>query len=180
MPPKGPESSPADWSRSKSSRSRAIRRLVIWYRRNAAVTTLVDSATSSASAAGNVAGTMVSGAGTVASSVLQPLVFDPLRRLQGGSIDTIEERDRLWVAVDGMGGDHAPGSILEGCLQAIERLPLKIKFIGEHDRVLAAARTLQLSEVSQRIARDLAREAEAQAVTDWVTAAMARYEVRRS
>ena len=85
---------------------------------------------------------MVSGAGTVASSVLQPLVFDPLRRLQGGGIDTIEERDRLWVAVDGMGGDHAPGSILDGCLQAIERLPLKIKFIGEHDRVLAAARTL--------------------------------------
>jgi len=42
------------------------------------------------------------------------------------------------------------------------------------------ARTLELSEVSQRIARDLDREAEAQAVTDWVTAAMARYEVRRS
>ena len=42
------------------------------------------------------------------------------------------------------------------------------------------SRTLQLSEVSQRIARDLAREAEAQAVTDWVTTAMARYEVRRS
>ncbi len=41
-------------------------------------------------------------------------------------------------------------------------------------------RTLQLSEVSQRIARDLAREAEAQAVTDWVTEAMARYEVSRS
>ena len=115
MPPKGPESSPADWSRGKNSRPRAIRRLVIWYRRNAAVTTLVDSATSSATAAGNVAGnvaeTMVSGAGTVASSVLQPLVFDPLRRLQGGSIDSIDERDRLWVAVDGMGGDHAPGSI---------------------------------------------------------------------
>ena len=153
MPPKGPENSPADWSRGKNSRPRAIRRLVIWYRRNAAVTTLVDSATSSATAAGNVAGnvaeTMVSGAGTVASSVLQPLVFDPLRRLQGGSIDSIEERDRLWVAVDGMGGDHAPGSILEGCLQAIERLPLKIKFIGERDRVLAAAETLQLRDQLQ-------------------------------
>ena len=42
------------------------------------------------------------------------------------------------------------------------------------------ARTLQMSEVNERIARDLAREAEAQAVTDWVTAAMTRYEVRRS
>ena len=42
------------------------------------------------------------------------------------------------------------------------------------------ARTLELGEVSQRIARDLDREAEAQAVTDWVTTAMARYEVRRS
>jgi|TARA_B100001939_G_scaffold118887_1_gene103192 glycerol-3-phosphate acyltransferase PlsX len=113
---------------------------VIWYRRNAAVTTLVDGATSSASAAGNVAG-------TVASSVLQPLVFDPLRRLQGGD-DTaeIEDRDRLWVAVDGMGGDHAPGPILEGCLQAIERLPLRIRFIGETDRVLAAAAALELGD----------------------------------
>ena len=112
---------------------------MIWYRRNAAVTTLVDSATSSASAAGTVAN-------TVASSVLQPLVFDPLRRLQGGSSESIDEGDRLWVAVDGMGGDHAPGPILEGCLQAIERLPLKIKFIGESDRVLAAAEALQLGE----------------------------------
>ena len=113
---------------------------MIWYRRNAAVTTLVDGATSSASAAGNVAG-------TVASSVLQPLVFDPLRRLQGGD-DTaeIEDRDRLWVAVDGMGGDHAPGPILEGCLQAIERLPLRIRFIGETDRVLAAAAALELGD----------------------------------
>ncbi|QNI95652.1 glycerol-3-phosphate acyltransferase PlsX [Synechococcus sp. A15-127] len=113
---------------------------MIWYRRNAAVTTLVDGATSSASAAGNVAG-------TVASSVLQPLVFDPLRRLQGGD-DTaeIEDRDRLWVAVDGMGGDHAPGPVLEGCLQAIERLPLRIRFIGETDRVLAAAAALQLGD----------------------------------
>ena len=42
------------------------------------------------------------------------------------------------------------------------------------------ARTLELSEVSERIARDLDREAETQAVTDWVTTAMARYEVRRS
>ena len=113
---------------------------MIWYRRNAAVTTLVDGATSSASAASNVAG-------TVASSVLQPLVFDPLRRLQGGD-DTAEinDRDRLWVAVDGMGGDHAPGPILEGCLQAIERLPLRIRFIGETDRVLAAAAALQLGD----------------------------------
>ena len=140
MAPKGPDSSPAEGPRSKSSRPRAIRRLVIWYRRNAAVTTLVDGATSSASAAGNVAG-------TVASSVLQPLVFDPLRRLQGGD-DTaeIEDRDRLWVAVDGMGGDHAPGPILEGCLQAIERLPLRIRFIGETDRVLAAAAALELGD----------------------------------
>ena len=88
MPPKGPDSSPADGPRSKNSRPRAIRRLVIWYRRNAAVTTIVDSATSSANVAGSMAGTVaesvVSGAGTVASSVLQPLVFDPLRRLQTG------------------------------------------------------------------------------------------------
>ena len=102
------------------------------------MTTIVDSAASSASAAGTVAGNVVSGAGTVASSVLQPLVFDPLRRLQGGNDeDEINDADRLWVAVDGMGGDDAPGPILEGCLQAIERLPLKIRFVGEQDRVRA-------------------------------------------
>ena len=140
MPPKDPDSSRTPESRSKSNRPRAIRRLVIWYRRNAAVTSLVDTATSSASAAGTVAG-------TVANSMLQPLVFDPLRWLQGNTDDEeIQDADRLWVAVDGMGGDHAPGPILEGCLEAIDRLPLKIRFVGETDTVLEAADALGLSE----------------------------------
>ena len=113
---------------------------MIWYRRNAAGTSLVDTATSSASAAGTVAG-------TVANSMLQPLVFDPLRWLQGNTDDEeIQDADRLWVAVDGMGGDHAPGPILEGCLEAIDRLPLKIRFVGETDKVLEAADALGLSD----------------------------------
>ena len=140
MPPKDPDSSRTPESRSKSNRPRAIRRLVIWYRRNAAVTSLVDTATSSASAAGTVAG-------SVANSMLQPLVFDPLRWLQGNTDDEeIQDADRLWVAVDGMGGDHAPGPILEGCLEAIDRLPLKIRFVGETDKVLEAADALGLSD----------------------------------
>jgi glycerol-3-phosphate acyltransferase PlsX len=140
LPPKDPDSSRTPESRSKSNRPRAIRRLVIWYRRNAAVTSLVDTATSSASAAGTVAG-------TVANSMLQPLVFDPLRWLQGNTDDEeIQDADRLWVAVDGMGGDHAPGPILEGCLEAIDRLPLKIRFVGETDKVLEAADALGLSD----------------------------------
>ena len=140
MPPKDPDSSRTPESRSKSNRPRAIRRLVIWYRRNAAVTSLVDTATSSASAAGTVAG-------SVANSMLQPLVFDPLRWLQGNTgDDELQDADRLWVAVDGMGGDHAPGPILEGCLEAIDRLPLKIRFVGETDKVLAAADALGLSD----------------------------------
>ncbi|MEY3757030.1 MAG: phosphate acyltransferase PlsX, partial [Cyanobacteriota bacterium] len=95
---------------------------MIWYRRNAAVTSLVDTATSAAntagtvagaavSGAGSVAGAAVSGAGSMAGAVLTPLVFDPLRRLQRGSGNgedgTINDADRLWVAVDGMGGDYA-------------------------------------------------------------------------
>ncbi len=170
---KDPDSSKALEPRSKTNRPRAIRRLVIWYRRNAAVTSLVDSATSSATAAGNVAGTVVSSAGSVAGnvagtvvssagsvmtnagsmagSVLQPLVFDPLRRLQGGGIGNedldIQDRDRLWVAVDGMGGDYAPGPILEGCLQAVQRLPLRIKFVGESEKVLEAAHAMGLEEL---------------------------------
>ena len=145
MLPKDPDSARTPESRSKSNRPRAIRRLVIWYRRNAVVTSFVDSATTSASAATSVAETVVTGAGSVASQVLQPLVFDPLRRLQGGDEQSeINDADRLWVAVDGMGGDDAPGPILDGCLQAIDRLPLKVRFVGERERVLAAAEKLEL------------------------------------
>ena len=161
MPPTDPEFSSADSQKGKNNRPRAIRRLVIWYRRNAAVTTLVDTAANSASAAGNVAGTVVSSAGSVVSSagnmagsVLQPLVFDPLRRLQGGESALqeagIPDASRLWVSVDGMGGDHAPGAILDGCLQALQRLPLKIKFVGETHKVLQAAKDMQIEELLAR------------------------------
>ena len=144
MPPKDPELNPASTPRTKPRRSKAVRRLVIWYRRNAAVTSLVGTATTSANAAGSMAGSVTSMAG----SMLQP-VMDPLRRLQGGVPgDDIEinDQDRIWVAVDGMGGDHAPGPILEGCLQAIERLAVRIRFVGETDRVLEAAAASGLSE----------------------------------
>ncbi len=153
LPPKDPDSTKALSQRNKTYRPRAIRRLVIWYRRNAAVTTIVDTAANSASAAGNVAGSMVSSASSVAESVLQPLLFDPLRRLQGGDSNSLEdsfrESERLWIAVDGMGGDLAPGAILEGCLQALQRLPLRIKFVGETDKVLAEAKAKQLEELLQ-------------------------------
>lgn len=49
-------------------------------------------------------------------------------------------------------------------------------FIEEFEQV----RTLSLDEVGVRIERDLAREGEEQAVSDWVEQAMAGYEVRRS
>lgn len=54
---------------------------------------------------------------------------------------------------------------------------------GEHYvyvQAFAAPRTRALEEVSERIARDLIREAEAQSIQDWVENAMARYEVQRS
>ena len=64
----------------------------------------------------STAGTAAGAAGAAAHTVLQPLVFDPLRRLQqgAGGVDgeAINDADRLWVAVDGMGGDYAPGPIL--------------------------------------------------------------------
>ncbi len=142
----------------RSSRPRAIRRLVIWYRRNAAVTTIVDTATNSASAAGNVAGTVVSSAssvvtnaGSMAGNMLQPLVFDPLRRLQSSESELgqthLSKKDYLWIAVDGMGGDNAPGPILEGCIEALERLPIKIKFVGESDKIEKATQTLGLKDI---------------------------------
>ncbi len=160
MPPKEPE--------KRAKPSRAIRRLVIWYRRNAAVTSLVGTATSASTMAGSVAGAAVSGAGSVAGAatsaahtVLTPLVFDPLRRLQrglGGPDENtpINDADRLWVSVDGMGGDHAPGPILEGCLQAVERLPLRVRFVAETRPLRAAVLELGLEEqLNQAIARGL-------------------------
>jgi len=165
LPPKEPDSGerrPAPY-RTRTGRtkpSRAIRRLVIWYRRNAAVTTLVDTASAlvdTASAAGNVAGSVAGAAGSVAGaatsvagSVLQPLVFDPLRRLQQGpgGVETLAVGDveRLWVAVDGMGGDHAPGPILEGCLRAVELLPLRVRFVAETGPLQKAIRTMGLQD----------------------------------
>ncbi len=169
MPPKEPESDLRASRRAKPSR--AIRRLVIWYRRNAAVTSLVDTATSSAStaasAAGSVAGSVASAAGSVAGSVastagsmagsmastagsvLHPLVIDPLRRLQlGGGEEpiAIAPGQRLWVAVDGMGGDHAPGPILEGCLDAVRRLPLRVRFVAETAALERAVASMGLAD----------------------------------
>ncbi|MEB3235554.1 MAG: phosphate acyltransferase PlsX [Cyanobacteriota bacterium] len=167
MPQKDPDAGSLQGRRNKPNRT--IRRLVIWYRRNAAVTTLVDTAASAAGVAGNVAeaagsvagsvvsgagsvaGSMVSGAGVMAGSVLEPLVFDPLRRLQRGlggpgEDNPINDADRLWVAVDGMGGDHAPGPILEGCLQAVERLPLRVRFVAEAERLQEAVSAMGLTE----------------------------------
>ena len=54
---------------------------------------------------------------------------------------------------------------------------------GQHYIFIEAfepSRTLELEEVRVRIERDLVREGEERAVVDWVEAAMAGYEVRRS
>ena len=181
-------------TQNKLNKSRAIRRLVIWYKRNSAVTSLVDTAANSAVTATNVAGNMVSGAGSVvstasnvasnvagnvagnvvssaesvvntASSVvsnasslakntLQPLVFDPLKRLQNSENFTNKQEDtnaeRIWIAVDGMGGDHAPAPILEGCLDAINRFPINIKFVGEIEKVRNEAVRIGLLDLLEK------------------------------
>jgi len=161
LPPK-PSDAPGHGSSNRRGRPRAIRRLVIWYRRNAAVTSLVGTATATANAAGSMAGSMAgSAAGAAAdaaNTVLQPLVFDPLRRLQrgvGGSEGTpINDAERLWVAVDGMGGDHAPGPILEGCLRAVRLLPLRVKFVAETAPLAAAVAELELGEELEAAQRE--------------------------
>lgn len=135
---------------------------MIWYRRNAAVTSLVGTATATASGAASgavsVAGSMAGAATNVAGSVLQPLVFDPLRRLQQGSHTgaAIDDRQRLWVAVDGMGGDHAPGPILEGCLRAVALLPLRIRFVAEPEPLRQAVTAMGLGqELEEAVQRGL-------------------------
>lgn len=37
------------------------------------------------------------------------------------------------IAVDAMGGDHAPGVIIEGAMQALEENPLSITLVGQED-----------------------------------------------
>ena len=175
---------------SSIKKSRAIRRLVIWYKRNSAVTSIVDTAANSALTASNVAGNVVSGAGSVVSTAsnvagnvagnvvssaesvvntasnvvssassiakntLQPLVFDPLKRLQNSdnfrSKEDVPNSERIWIAVDGMGGDYAPVPILEGCLDAISRFPINIKFVGKIEKVRYAAERVGLIDLLEK------------------------------
>ena len=175
---------------SSIKKSRAIRRLVIWYKRNSAVTSIVDTAANSALTASNVAGNVVSGAGSVVSTAsnvagnvagnvvssaesvvntasnvvssassiakntLQPLVFDPLKRLQNSdnliSKEDVPNSERIWIAVDGMGGDYAPVPILEGCLDAINRFPINIKFVGKIEKVRYEAERVGLIDLLEK------------------------------
>ncbi len=183
---------------SSIKKSRAIRRLVIWYKRNSAVTSIVDTAANSAvtasNVAGNVAGNVVSSAGSVVSTAsnvasnvagnvagnvvssaesvvntasnvvssassiakntLQPLVFDPLKRLQNSdnliSKEEVPNSERIWIAVDGMGGDYAPVPILEGCLDAISRFPINIKFVGKIEKVRYEAERVGLIDLLEK------------------------------
>ncbi len=175
---------------SLNKKSRAIRRLVIWYKRNSAVTSIVDTAANSAVTASNVAGNVVAGAGSVvstasnvagnvagnvvssaesvvntASSVvssassiakntLQPFVFDPFKRLQNSdnliTKEEVSNSERIWIAVDGMGGDYAPVPILEGCLDAISRFPINVKFVGKIEKVRYEAEKVGLIDLLEK------------------------------
>ena len=157
---------------SSIKKSRAIRRLVIWYKRNSAVTSIVDTAANSAVTASNVAGNVagnvvssaesvvntasnvVSSASSIAKNTLQPLVFDPLKRLQNSdnfrSKEDAPNSERIWIAVDGMGGDYAPVPILEGCLDAISRFPINIKFVGKIEKVRYEAERVGLIDLLEK------------------------------
>ncbi len=157
---------------SSIKKSRAIRRLVIWYKRNSAVTSIVDTAANSAVTASNVAGNVagnvvssaesvvntasnvVSSASSIAKNTLQPLVFDPLKRLQNSdnliSKEEVPNSERIWIAVDGMGGDYAPVPILKGCLDAISRFPINIKFVGKIEKVRYEAERVGLIDLLEK------------------------------
>ena len=185
LPPKEPDGAgtaghQADVPR-RSRQNRTIRRLVIWYRRNPAVTSLVGTATATLNATGaatSMAGNVAGAATSMAGTMLQPLVFDPLRRLQrgqgvgeGGAID---DARRLWVAVDGMGGDHAPDAILEGCLRAVERLPLRIRLVAEPGPLRRAIERLgvaaELEEAQNRALIDIVPSGPSVTMDDEATA----------
>ena len=93
---------------------RAMRRLVIWYRRTGPVISLV--------------GRFGIGFGPG---------FNPF-------VNASPPGPRIAIAVDGMGGDFAPGPILEGCLDAIDQLGLKVLFVAEEEPLKAAIKALKL------------------------------------
>jgi len=53
-----------------------------------------------------------------------------------------------------MGGDYAPGPILEGCLRAVRLLPLRVKFVAEAEAVAAAVAELDLADELQSAQQD--------------------------
>ena len=85
---------------------------------------------------------------------MQPLVFDPLKRLQNSdnfrSKEDVPNSERIWIAVDGMGGDYAPVPILEGCLDAISRFPINIKFVGKIEKVRYEAERVGLIDLLEK------------------------------
>ena len=109
---------------------------------------------SSAESVVHTASSVVSNASSIAKNTLQPLVFDPLKRLQNNEnlIDKEEatNSERIWIAVDGMGGDYAPVPILEGCLDAITRFPINIKFVGKIEKVKYEAEKVGLIDLLQK------------------------------
>ena len=123
-----PQSPPGRIRRTKPRR--AVRRLMIWYRRSGPVIRLVNTAGSALTPLRNRIGSSESAAGGSAS-----------------------KGPRVAIAVDGMGGDFAPGPILEGCLGAIAELPLKILFLAEEHPLQQAITDLNLRDaVDQAIA----------------------------
>ena len=81
-------------------------------------------------------------------------MFDPLKRLQNNESQIIDDyclsTERVWIAVDAMGGDHAPGPILEGCLDAISRFPINIKFVGQIKKIKKIAEEMGLIEIMDK------------------------------
>ena len=41
----------------------------------------------------------------------------------------------IWIAVDAMGGDHAPAAIVDGALAAVRHADLGIVLVGAEDRL---------------------------------------------
>ena len=41
------------------------------------------------------------------------------------------DSEHLTIAIDAMGGDHAPGAIVEGAIQAVEQLECRVILFGD-------------------------------------------------
>ena len=78
----------------------------------------------------------------IATNFVRPIIFvliaDILPAVSTCSPSRRNSRrmpERVTIAVDGMGGDFAPKNVVDGCVQAVSELNVRVKLVGRKDQL---------------------------------------------